>query len=520
MRNINNSNINYITEKDFNIVPPGVYTWDGDLPQSFFKKFPDTETQNRANVYLTNSKLYNNDLNEVFNYLFDYSDYFRDILSNLPINTTIAKLPDFKTITDIWVSLFSTKPSITANSPELTKQITEMINNTSYQQKQNDIIKDTFFICGNTVEVILEDGSFNYPTKCWIPFVNKEMPSKIEVNALFNIGKLDGKRICEFSLYFADGRYEKRVYSYNKKCLGIEVVDREYQQFSTNPVVVFKGNSKDTYPFGVDSYRYWESSISACIQTYETLLRLGKRLEEIIRLIPEGATIVDPRTGVTVYPNLGAVAYDSSKKDAPKIEYYTPDVDINGAKEAYHQSLLRLSRDTYLPYALFDTESLGQNTSAKALRTSMFLSMAMAKKMATEIKPQLKHYIYLLCLTNGIDLNENDFDISLDTAFVKDDDELYDIISKRIGNKETMTQAQAISVLDGVSLEIAEGIVNQINNNNNLNIKRINPSITDKKDINFGTLDIQGKNDEKIENTTTNVIREYPLGGENIGRKV
>ena len=132
--------------------------------------------------------------------------------------------------------------------------------------------------------------------------------------------------------------------------------------------------------------------------------------------------------------------------------------------QAYNQTLLRLSRDTNLPYSIFDSKELGANTSAKALRTSMFLSQVMASKMASELKSQLKHYIYLLSLNNGIIINEEDFDITINTSFVKDEEEEFNVIMQRVGNVPTMTQAQAISILDGVSLEIAEEQVNQMNN--------------------------------------------------------
>lgn len=513
MLNTEYSNISYVEEKDFNIIPPNILTWDGDVPDSFFSCFPDEETKKRANIYLTNTKLYNNDYDGVFDTFYQWSDYFRDIVSNLPINNTVAKLPDFKSITDIWVSLFSSMPAITSKNKELTKQITTLLNNSNYQIKQNEIIKNTFFTYGNNVELILEEGSYTYPVKCWIPFVNKDLPSQIEVNCLYNIGTYNGVKICELSLYFKDGTVEKRTYKYTGKALSKEEIKkREKTKLSLSPVVVFKGNSKDCYPFGVDSFRFWESAVSSCIQTYETILKLSTRLEEIIRLIPDGATLTNPQNGLRVYVNTGALAYDP-KQDAPVIGYYSPTVDIAGAKEAYKQALLRLSRDTSLPYALFDTDALGKNTSAKALRTSMFLSSCMAKKMAAEIKPQLKHFIFLLCLNNGIVLEEEDFDISLDTAFIKDDDEIYNIISQRIGNRETMTQAQAISILDGVSMEIAEEQVNLLNgivkNEEKEDIKEQGSYIN-------SNLSLIAENDKKEEEKQE--LKEYPLGGVDIGK--
>lgn len=513
MLNENISNIEYLEEKDYNIVPPEVLTWDGDIPESFFSCFPDKHTQKRASVYLTNQKLYNNDYSGTFDRFFQWTDYLRDLLTNMPINNTIAKLPDFKSIVDIWLSLFSSMPNITSKDTELTKKITTLLNNNNYQLKQNEIIKNTFFTFGNNVELILEDGSYTYPVKCWIPFVNKNLPSQIEVNCLYNIGLYEGKKICELSLYFKDGTVEKRTYYYTGTALSKEEVkSREVTKLEISPVVVFKGNSKDSSPFGVDSFRFWESAISSCIQTYQTILKLNTRLEEIIRLIPDGATLLDPRNGLRVYMNTGALAYDP-KQEVPTVAYYTPDVDLNSAKEAYKQALLRLSRDTFLPYALFDSAELGKNTSAKALRTSMFLSSCMAKKMANEIKPQLKQFIYLLTLNEGISCNKDDFDIVLDTAFIKDDDEIYNIVSQRIGNKETMTQAQAISILDGVNMEIAEEQVKLLNG---IVKNEEKEELTEQAPIIIDTLELNAKNEEKKEEVQE--LRESPLGGVNIGK--
>lgn len=516
------SNISYEMEENYNILPDDMYIWEGDLPDCFFNQFPDAYTKERASIYHTNDKLYNNDFNGVFDTFFQWNDCFKDLLSNLPISSTIANLPDFRSITEIWVSLFSTMPKITSNNKEITNKITQLLNNSNYKLKQDEIIRNTFFKYGNDIELITDKESFTYPVKCWIPFVSKNNPSKIEVNMLYNIGEINieglNYKCCEVSLYFENGLYEKRVYDYKNNYLGEELLPRIVEDRGFSPVIVFKGNSKDSYPFGCDSYKFWQAAISSCIQAYETILKLNAKLLEILRIVPMDAIQTNPESGASLYVNTGTFAYDM-KMGKPDIEYKTPDIQMDKAIQAYNQTLLRLSRDTNLPYSIFDSKELGANTSAKALRTSMFLSQVMASKMASELKSQLKHYIYLLSLNNGIIINEEDFDITINTSFVKDEEEEFNVIMQRVGNVPTMTQAQAISILDGVSLEIAEEQVNQMNNT--LYSESTTPDkSTLSKPFSENTFELSsGKPIKDKENTeNTEGLKESVLGGENIGQ--
>ena len=82
-----------------------------------------------------------------------------------------------------------------------------------------------------------------------------------------------------------------------------------------------------------------------------------------------------------------------------------------------------------------------------------------------------------------------------------------------------MTQAQAISILDGVSLEIAEEQVNQMNNTlySESTTPEKSPLSKPFSENNFELSSEKPKKDkENTENTEE--LKESVLGGENIGQ--
>lgn len=455
-------NINYIEEYNFNILPDDAIIWRGELPFKPGDTFPTDEIKKRASRYKTNTKLYNNELDDVYNTVFSWTDLMSDMVTKRPVQRIVPGLPSFKICTDMWVNLLlATPPKIDGVKKEL-DSLSSVLENSNFLDALRTAIKHSLFMYGNAVLRVdkLAGGDvkiINMPIKTWIAFVNENDFSSIDVNCFFNIfTRKDDSQVCEFILYHEDGTIIKQQFNYYNGKLG-ELIKEEktVSSFGLSPIIVFSGNMTTDSIYGTDLYKYWDASIASCIRAYETLLVLSERSKEITRVLPAGATNTDENSGITYMPNSYAITY-TDIEHPPKVEDIVPSVDLTSAIEVYKNCLIRLSTDTNLSYVMFDSSVLGSNRSAKALRTSLYPTQLEGEGKLANILLPTKLLIIKIAKLFNLDISLNDFTVNYKLNIVEDKEEQMRIIQARVGNEPTMTVSDAIVAYDNSSRAVAE----------------------------------------------------------------
>lgn len=514
------------------MTPDNVEIWRGEFPLGKGDKIPE-HVLKRANEYLTNVSLYKNEFEGILDYVFSWSDMARENTSTQSNFAIIATLPNFYIITESKVDLLAAKiPRIDAASDDkaLNQKITEtssIVVNSNLHQTWQDVIRSAYSMFGNKIVRVskLGDGGLkvvDMPLKCWIPFVNEEDTSTIEVNCFFNIYSVKQKNYIEFILYYETGKIQKYTFEYigdgGNGALGEQVgeieEDEAFNGAGVSPIVVFRGDCQGNGLFGESQYKYWSAAISNCIRSYEAIGILVERAKEVIRVLPEGAGRTNPDTDITYMEDSGRILYKGT--EAPQVSIVMA-AELKGAMdsaiEAYKQSLNRLCMDTGLPITYFDPRELGSTISGKSLKASMFRSELQATRVTSNFEYDLKRLIVKMALAENIEISINDFNIIIESGFVQDDEEANKIIQGRVGGLPTMSVADAIAALDGVPQAIANQRAAELQgikiDDTTMNINVTTSGNENSIDGNISTTigDLKDTN-----GNTREPIREAPLG--------
>ena len=540
-------NISLLTEDNFDIVPENTFIWDGELPFKEGDTFPTDFIRERANLFKTNEALYKCEAyDQIFDTIVNFNDYMRDAVTNYPILRVIPTLPDFRMVTDTWVDLLSAKsPKIDGPDTSKITQVSTLLGASNFAVAFQSAVRGALVLYGNAVFRIDRQRGGNpkiveMPIKNWIPFVNENDITTIDVNCFFNIfcpkrgyevveGVVaTGKDwFCEFILYHEDGKIEKYTFRYLKdSCKLGELLDRvESQAFNglgVSPIVVFTGQRIGNTVYGEEQFKKWEASIVSSMKAFETILVLLERTKEIYRVLPEGATQRDENTGVTFMQQTGAIMYRVTQDGkAPEVKSVTPSVLMDEAIQAYKETVVRVSRDTDLSYTLFDTKELGHQMTGKALKTAMYRTELKAKSLSTLIQNSAKMLVVKLALAGGIEIDMSDFTLTAESGFVNDIETVTEIVQKRNGGAKTLSLEDSIAILDDVTMAEAQARARQLRGEPP--VEQPSVSNTDSgegsvvSDVNLthsSTVDINPPSGGKGE-----PVRFYPLGGANINGK-
>lgn len=487
-----NDNINMIDEDDWSVVSKNTDVWTGQLPYKTGCKFPTEEIKERAAISKTNKLIYNNDVNQIFDNILRVFPEI-DFTTGMQIHELSTKLPSFKNAISFWESLIAgDTPAIdTDNNQDV--QLSTVVDNSNFSEIIQNEVRSRFMdvISAYRVDVnMLGKPIITYiNAKNIICFVNKDIPSDIEVTVIFSIYEHDGSNYVDFVEYHYDGYIKKSTYNYNDGTIGALVSTEEDRAFSgiykASPVIVFKHNVTGNNIYGTDQFRYWSSSMLAGMRSIQNIFRLGERTREIIRKIPESAITKNVSDGSSMFFNRGTVTYNNNTEGgSPDIEYITPEIHIDDALKVYGTAIKQISMDTQLGLAFYDITSLGSNLSADSIRAAMFPARAEAKRIINEMMPSIKELVIKLGYISGLDISKSKIDIHFYDGFPKDEYKDIEAIQKRLeSNIPSITLEDAIMKLDRVPLRVArqkaleirqENLKNkqvikdiQISNNNN-----------------------------------------------------
>jgi hypothetical protein len=340
-------------------------------------------------------------------------------------------------------------------------------------------------------------------------FVNKNNIDEVEVVVVFNINNTENK--IEFIEYHYDGIIVKRVFDYYDGKIGDEHINEFESEMwleskKSSPIIVFTHNKIGNNVYGRSVLEDWSTSIVTAERELQNVFRLGERLREVIRKVPESSIKRDSVTGGSMFFNRGTVSYPDGIENTPDIAYVVPDVPIDKALSAFERAIKNISIDTKLGSVFFDIEKMGSNLSAKSIEAALYPTKIEALRIQNSVKTYMVETVLKLCLSCGVDLEQSDINFEWSDSFPKDIKEFTEAIMLRLNSRiPTISMSDAIMKLDGVSNRVAIQKANEI-----LNIKNeskvenfeatniANNSVTNEVDNQDSTASVESNNDDTV----------------------
>ena len=520
MNSFNNfSNIDYVDETNYNIVSEGTDVWPGFLPFKSGDVFPPQSVKDRAAVSLTNKMIYNNDTDRIYASILGVMPEI-DPMYGWQIREIVTSLPYFKNTTNYWVGLIAGDAPVVDGDEAVDIQINDIIEKSNWAHAVQDEVRSRFLdpISAVRIEMGLDDkpNITHIDSKNLIVYVNNKHTSDIEVTLIFNIYSDDTGEYVEFIEYHYNGLIKKTVFEYENGHLGRHVEDLDDEDkafggmFNMSPVVVFKHNTTGNEIYGTDQYRYISPSICGAMRGLQNILRLGERTREMIRKVPDSAITRDGYSGASTFLNKGTTSYPTNSDKSPDVEYVVPEIRMQEAIQAFEKAVKSIATDTSLGPVFFDLEKLGTNLSAKSIEAAMYPTKLEARRMTSELVPQLKEVVIRLAGLYGIDLRESKFSIKMFDGFPKDYKEMVDAVQKRLGDQPSISLEDAIQFLDKVPSRVAMQKAAELRGET-----KEETSITDENKETLDTsVGFTGTSNNKVDNTTSrgdDTLWEYQM---------
>lgn len=473
MSNIINNiggNISYAKETNFSLLNTDTDIWEGELPYKPGSEFPTNSIKERANKLKTARLLFYNDSETIFESLINIFPEI-DPTTGWQIRELVANLPQFKNCINSWVGVLVGKmPIIDCRNDQYDLVVSKVLDSSNLTQ----------FVLTEATNLFLEDTSvykiseslsgkphISYiDSKNIVLFVNKNNIDEVEVVVVFNINNTENK--VEFIEYHYDGLIVKRVFDYYDGKIGSEHTDEFESEMwlenkKTSPIIVFTHNKIGNNVYGRSVLEDWSTSIVTAERELQNIFRLGERLREVIRKVPESSIKRDSVTGGSMFFNRGTVSYPDGIENTPDIAYVVPDVPIDKALNAFDRAIKNISMDTKLGSVFFDIEKVGSNLSAKSIEAILYPTKIEAMRIQNTIKSYMIDTIIKLCLSCGVDVEQSDINFEWSDSFPKDLKEFTEAIMLRLNsNVPTISLSDAIMKLDGVSNRVAIQKANEI----------------------------------------------------------
>lgn len=463
-------NITYAKENNFSLLNTDTDIWEGELPYKPGSEFPTPNIKNRADKLKTARLLFYNDSESIFESLISIFPEI-DPTTGWQIRELVANIPQFKNCINSWVGVLVGKmPIIDCRNDQYDLLVSKVLDSSNLTQ----------FVLTEATNLFLEDTSIykiseslsgkphiSYvDSKNVVLFVNKNNIDEVEVVVVFNINNTENK--VEFIEYHYDGLIVKRVFDYYDGTIGSEHIDEfESEMWLENnkisPIIVFTHNKIGNNVYGRSVLEDWSTSIVTAERELQNVFRLGERLREVIRKVPESSIKRDNVTGGSMFFNRGTISYPDGIDHTPDIEYVAPEVPIDKALNAFERAIKNISMDTKLGSVFFDIEKMGSNLSAKSIEAILYPTKIEAMRIQNTIKSYMIETIIKLCLSCGVAVEQSDINFEWSDSFPKDLKEFTEAIMMRLNsNIPTISISDAIMRLDGVSNRVAIQKANEI----------------------------------------------------------
>lgn len=443
--------------------------------------FPTDNLKERANIAKTLDMLYNNKLESVFN----------DMLLNLPgisgqtydlqLRNVCMKLPYFKNTVDIYTSLVLNN-GIVVDINKNENESERIVSKTDLKKVIADSFKNEF-TCGSSLfitkknklnNVIVE----NIASKNYVIYKDPEDVNTIHSYFTFSITD-NGLECIEYintsathlvqnpetgeneKIEVENGDVLKYKYNYSNGKVGELIFFSKAHLYNKCPCVFISNNIESQYGRGL--FYDFASSVLSVITIYNSMTKIAKRSEELVRIAPEETVEANPILGPTSI-NMGAVTYESGKsKDVrPTYEFVMPEIKDNmeGLKNAYEKALDTLSLASNISKAFFDIQKLGR-VSGEALKVSLYSTTMRVKSMMSDREFALRDIIQNILSVNGIEVDKDLINLSYRVGVADTDKEKLDYTIGRI-KAGLWSRTDGIKYLDNTSTFDATNVLNDI----------------------------------------------------------
>lgn len=330
-----NSNIDYVEESDYSFASRNIDIWHGDFPHKQGDNFPDAKIKKRASISKTNRLLFNNDYTSILNKMLDVIPEI-DPIYGMQIKEIVGNIPYFKTVVDGFISLICSTMPIIDSPDSIDARLSTILADSNLYSTLDYRFKSMFMDVIDVYVVSRNSQGKAYiktiPVKNCIVYNDCNDITSTYCIEVFNITD----EIIEFINYFIDGRIEKRTFKYSNGTIGEQVGEVEKTlayngKYNVCPAGFIKHNVEnpdDTY--GIDQFRYWDSSITAVCRSFVNLFRLNEKCREILRKVPE-SSLSRLNSGSYSFINKGTIVYPDgvTKEQRPDIEYIIPELRNN-----------------------------------------------------------------------------------------------------------------------------------------------------------------------------------------------
>lgn len=477
-------------------------------------KFPDDKLKQRAGIAKTFDMLYNNKLENVFS----------DMLLNLPglsgqtydlqLRNVCMKLPYFKSTVDIYTSLVLNNGLVVDINKNENKS-ERIVSKTDLKKMIADSFKNEFtvgsslFITKKNKEgnVIIE----NIQAKNFVIYKDPEDINSIHSYFTFSVTD-NGLECIEYintsathAIYnpesgqtetfdVVNGDVIKYKYEYKGGKVGKPVFMSVAHLYEKCPCVFITNNIESQYGRGL--FYDFASAVLSVITIYNTITKLSKRAEELVRIAPEETVESNSMLG-PVSLNMGAVTYESGKsKDVrPTYEFNMPEIKDNmeGLINAYGKALDTLSLASNVSKAFFDVQKLGR-ASGEALKVSIYSTTMRVKSMMSDREFAFREIIQNILLLNGLNVDKDLINLSYKVGVADTDTEKLNYTLGRI-KAGLWSRVDGIKYLDNTSTFDAMNV-----------LKDIEASYGDTKpEFNYDSIT---ENNEKVESDDGNKEEE------------
>ena len=460
-----NINGSIVKETDFGIINRNVDVWYGELPFKRGDKFPTRAMQERADISNTNRLLYENEVDDVVNQILQTLPEMSPIYG-YQLREIIARLPYNKTSVEYYTAMIAGLVPFIDTSDNVDAALSYVIDNSNLDKSILDETRSRFLDQFSVFKIYSYNGALKLqkiPSKNCVAFVNSKCTDEIEVVVVFNIYKTEfGNSVCEFIEYHTDGKVVKRVFNYNNGTLGKEIVDKRqegiaFDGLSISPIIFCRHNtvnSGDVY--GIDQFRYWNSSIVMAMRSLQNICRYGEYCREVIRQVPNNAIDKDTTTGRSLFINRGTITYNSESEQKPDIKYIQPDPDMMAALiNEFDAAMDSVSNSTGLGKVFFGIEKAGSNLSAKSLEAMLYPAKLICTLIRNELNAFIKEACVKMCEIAKVGkISQSDISVSWRNSFPVDEVEHTEAVIRRYEAK-LLSKTDAIVILNDVPLRIA-----------------------------------------------------------------
>lgn len=278
----------------------------------------------------------------------------------------------------------------------------------------------------------------------WIPVISEFDYNNIIGNIIGTVYAVNDEKtqyniLIEY--YKNDGSYRKEVWACsNPQAFGRVTLTQQLKTWegtsalADNPVKVFTGfTTTEDGVYGESAYTFYYEILKEIIVRYTQIAKVIDKHAMPVMMGPTSALSTDEETGERYFKRGDYIAI-SPTDGAIKVQYLEWDgkVDASFKELDYLVGLLYQMSETGAPFLDGDTDKLGFAESARALQIRHKSPIAYANAWVSQNENVIKQCIKDICKIEGLDIEEEDLEITYNLNLPEDNLEKSQIFNNKV----------------------------------------------------------------------------------------